>query len=93
MNEKDIYETKDKQVVPFLLTQKDVTFLGTNPVGNTLYFQFLPFDKCQLLVAAFATRKAPLVQPKDILEAVETYRDMVFEMKEKNNNGKRLPLQ
>lgn len=81
-----IFETKDKQIVPFLLTQQEVSFIGTKLVGTLLYFQFTPFDRCQELIQAFATRRAPLVQPKDLLEAVETFRDMVFEMKEKRRN-------
>lgn len=80
----DFYETKDKQIVPFLLVQPEVKFLGTFLVGFILYFRFAPFDKCQQLVNDFTCRKAPLVQPKDLLDAVETFRDRVFEMKEKN---------
>ncbi|MBI4039139.1 hypothetical protein HY384_04240 [Candidatus Daviesbacteria bacterium] len=84
MKDKEVFETKDKQLVPFLLTQQDISFIGTKLIGSLLYFQFTPLDKCHQLIVDFATRKAPLVQPKDILEAVETFRDMVFEMKEKN---------
>lgn len=86
MKDKDIFETKDKQIVPFLLTQKEVSFVGTKTVGDTLYFQFSPLEKCLQLTNDFATKKAPLVQPKDLLEAVETFRDMIFEMKEKRRN-------
>ncbi len=78
-----IFETKDKQVAPFLLTQPEVKFLGTKLSGAIVYFQFSPRDLCQRLVNDFASRRAPLVQPKDLLDAVETFRDMVFEMKEK----------
>ncbi len=81
------YESKDKQVVPFLLIQPDITFAGTRKEGSVIYFQFSPLDKCQELVNQFSSRKAPLVQPKDLLDAVETFRDRVFEMKEKNNYG------
>jgi len=82
----EIYETKDKQIVPFLLVQRKIKFLGTRLDGSILYFQFTPFDECQCLVNDFATRRAPLVQPKDLLDAVETFRDMVFEMKEKRRS-------
>lgn len=82
----NFYETKDKQVVPFLLIQPDIKFLGTRLDGSILYFQFSPEEKCQQLVNDFASRKAPLVQPKDLLDAVETFRDLVFEMKEKRRN-------
>lgn len=82
----DIYESKDKQVVPFLLIQPEVKFLGTRPDGSILYFQFTPLKRCQQLVNDFASRRASLVQPKDLLDAVETFRDMVFEMKEKRRN-------
>lgn len=87
MKDKNIFETKDKQIVPFLLTQKEVSFIGTRLVSFILYFQFSPLDRCQQLVNDFATRKAPSVQPKDLLDAVETFRDMIFEMKEKRKNN------
>ena len=83
---KDYYETKDKQITPFLLTQSDIVFLGTEIVGQILYFKFSPLDKCQKLVNDFIARKAPLVQPKDLLDALESYRDQVFQMKDKRKN-------
>lgn len=82
-----VFETKDKQIAPFLLIQPEVNFLGTKLVGSIVYFQFSPSDKCQRLVNDFAGRRAPLVQPKDLLDAVETFRDMIFEMKEKRSYG------
>lgn len=78
-----IYECRDKNVSPFLLTQKEITFLGTKIDNSIVYFQFSPKDKCEELVNQFSSRKAPLVQAKDLLDAVETYRDRVFEMKNK----------
>lgn len=81
----EIFESKDKQIIPFLLTQAEINFLGTRKTNSIVYFRFSPSSKCEELVNQFASRKAPLVQPKDLLEAVETFRDIVFEMKEKNN--------
>lgn len=80
------FESKDKQIVPFLLTLPDIKFEGTRATESIIYFRFTPFILCQRLVNDFACRKAPLVQPKDLLDAVETFRDMVFEMKEKRRN-------
>ena len=80
---KDNYESKDKKICPFLLIQPEIKFLGTRISDSIVYFQFAPVNKCQLLVNAFVSRSAPLVQPKDLLDAVETFRDRVFEMKEK----------
>lgn len=80
-----VFETKDKQIAPFLLIQPDVTFLGTRLVGSIVYFQFTPIERCHQLINYFSGRRAPLVQPKDLLDAVETFRDRVFEMKEKRN--------
>ncbi len=77
------FESKDKQVVPFLLTQPEVRFLGTRLVGSTLFFQFSPRTKCQQLANDFASHKAPCVDPKALLEAVETFRDYVFGAKER----------
>ena len=79
----NLYESRDKQMVPFLLIQSNVNYLGTRKEGQIIYFQFSPLEKCLKLVNEFTSRKAPLVQPKDILDAVETYRDRVFEMKDK----------
>lgn len=77
----EIFESHDKQICPFLLIQKEITFLGTRVDNSIVYFQFSPKDKCEELVNQFSSRKAPLVQAKDLLDAVETYRDRVFEMK------------
>jgi hypothetical protein len=89
MNMENTYESKDKQIVPFLLTQSDISFLGTRLEGSIVYFRFSPKEKCGELVNAFSSRKAPLVQPKDLLDAVETFRDRVFEMKDKRYETRR----
>lgn len=78
-----IFESRDKQICPFLLIQPEITFLGTKITNSIIYFQFSPFDKCEQLVNQFSSKSAPLVQAKDLLDAVETYRDRVFEMKDK----------
>lgn len=80
----NVYESRDKQVCPYLLIQQGITFVGTRIENQIVYFQFSPLVKCQELVNQFSSRKAPLAQPKDLLDAVETFRDRVFEMKEKN---------
>ena len=80
-----LYESSDKQIVPFLLTQPEVQLAGSRlSEKRILYFIFAPFDKCVKLVNDFMSRKAPLVQPKDLLDAVETFRDRVFEVKKGN---------
>ncbi len=79
----NVYESKDKQIVPFLLTQNDISFLGTRVDYPVVYFQFSPSDRCVELVTLFTNKRAPLVQPKELLDAVETFRDRVFEMKDK----------
>lgn len=84
----DIYESRDKQVVPFLLIQSEANFIGTRIDGSIIYFQFSPKIKCEQLVNNFISRKAPLVQPKDLLDAVEAFRDRIFEMKDKNGGIK-----
>jgi len=81
-----VYETKDKQISPFLLTQPEIKFLGTKASGSILFFQFSPLEKCQELVNLFMSRQAPPVDPKILLDAVETFRDRIFEMKEKRRN-------
>ena len=80
---KNIYESRDKQASPFLLIQQGITFVGTRIDNQIVYFQFTPLDKCQKLVNDFMSKKAPLCQPKELLDAVETFRNRVFEMKNK----------
>lgn len=83
----NIFETKDKHLTPFLLTQNSIRFEELRVAGGIVYFQFSPKERCQKLVNDFMSRQAPLVQPKDLLDAVETFRDRIFEMKEKKNYG------
>jgi len=89
VNMNNVYMSKDKQICPFLLIQPDVKFLGTKNSNSIIYFQFFPQEKCRQLVNAFISRKAPLVQPKDLLDAVETFRDRDFEMNEKKRYGEK----
>lgn len=79
----DVYESRDKQIVPFLFTQKDITYLGTRLESSVVYFRFSPYARCIELVNLFTSNKAPLIQPKELLDAVEAFRDRIFEMKEK----------
>lgn len=81
--EKEIYESKDKHIVPFLLVQDEISFEGLRFSGMIVYFKFSPLNKCLTLINQFMSRKATPVQPKDLLDAVETFRDRIFEMKEK----------
>ncbi len=78
-----LFETRDKHIIPFLLTQQSIKFVGTRLEGTVLYFQFSPLSDAQQLVNAFISRTAPLVQPKDLLDALETFRDIIFEIKQK----------
>ncbi len=87
MNDK--FQTKDKQLTPYLLTRFDLQFHGTLIIGESIYFLFSPKDKAQQLANLFLTRKADPVEPKTLLEAVESYRDVIFEMKEKRRNDDR----
>lgn len=82
----NIYECRDKQICPFLLIQPEIKFLGTRVDGSVIYFRFSPLEKCQELVNAFMSRQAPPVDPKTLLDAVETFRDRVFEMRDKRRN-------
>ncbi len=80
------FETKDKQLTPYLFTRRDIQYHGTRLYGDSIYFLFSPKNKAQDLANLFVSRKTDPVQPKDLLEAVETYRDVVFEMKEKRRS-------
>jgi len=83
----EIFESKDKQLVPYLLIQPGINFLGTRANNFTVFFQFSPKENCIELSNRFISRTAPLVQAKELLDAVETFRDRIFEMKEKMNYG------
>ncbi|OGY20794.1 MAG: hypothetical protein A3A65_01310 [Candidatus Chisholmbacteria bacterium RIFCSPLOWO2_01_FULL_49_14] len=74
------YESKDRQICPFLLIQPNIKFLGTRVENSIIYFQFSPLEKCLQLVNSFLSRQAPLVQPKDLLDAVDTFRHKVYEV-------------
>lgn len=80
----NIFETKDKHITPFLFTQDTVKFEGTRISNGIVYFKFSSAVECQNLVNRFISKTANPVQPKDLLEAVETFRDRVFEMKDGN---------
>lgn len=79
----DFFETKDKQITPYLFTQPEIQYHGVRTYGQSIYFLFSPKEKAQELANLFLSRKANPVEPKNLLEAVETYRDVIFEMKEK----------
>ncbi|MFH1244450.1 MAG: hypothetical protein V1487_02690 [bacterium] len=78
-DEIEIYESKDKNTVPFLLIQAEAEFLGTRVECGVVYFQFLPKELCERLVNAYLSGKAKEVQAKDLLNAVETYKNIVFQ--------------
>lgn len=77
----DVYESKDRQIVAFLFIQKDVLYKGSFVRNGEIIFLFSPFNKSFELVNLFLTRKAPLAQPKDLLDATETYKNIIFQYK------------
>lgn len=77
----EIYESKDKHISPFLLIQSEVDFLGTRVEGGIVYFQFSPSELCERLENSYLCGKAVKVQAKDLLDAVETYKNIVFQRK------------
>ncbi len=82
-DELDIFETKDKQFTPYLFIQPDVKFLGTRIQDSTVFFRFSPSLRCKTLLNLFISKQAPPVQGKSLLDALESYRDLIFEMKMK----------
>lgn len=85
MSMEDTFECKDKKLIPFFLTQDSVKFLGTFAVGGIVYFKFTPKEECEKLANAFVSKRSPLVQPKDLLDAVETFKQLLFEAKAKHD--------
>lgn len=85
----EAFESKDKQIVPFLLTQQGINFLGTRSLGPIIFFRFSPKPLCIELIDKFIAHTAPPVQPKVILDAVEAFRDRIFSMKDVNKYEKK----
>lgn len=79
----DYFETKDKQIAPYLLTRLDLQFHGTVVYGTNIFFRFTPYEEANDIANQFISRQAEPVQPKTLLDAVESYRDIIFEMKDK----------
>ncbi len=84
MNE--YFETKDKQITPYLLTRQDIEFHGIVMHGPMIFFRFTPHEVASAAANQFISRQANPVEPKTLLDAVESYRDIVFQMKEKRNS-------
>lgn len=75
MNE---YQESDKSIIAFLLTRKDVQFLGTSPLGNVLYFRFQPPELAKKLSELFYAKQVEPIQPKDYAEAQQTVTDIIW---------------
>ena len=88
-NKSLIHFEKDKYLVPFLLIYPNIVFVGKEVVGTSVFFKFSPIDKVQEAINAYFNRNAPSVQPKDLLDSVERFRNEVF-LSLKYSVGKRI---
>lgn len=82
----DIHFEKDKRLIPFLLSQSELNFIGTELVNGVVFFKFYPFVSAEKAINNFYNRTAPLVHPIDILESVERFKNEL--LKAKNYIGK-----
>lgn len=74
-SETDVHFERDKHLIPYLLSLRDISFLGTEITSSFVYFKFAPADKVDLAINSYYARQAPLVQPKDLLDNVERFRN------------------
>lgn len=76
------YEEKDKNLATFLLASDGVAFCGTKTEGQTIYFLFKPRKKALKLVKHYFSRTEPHIPAKTLLEAVDSYRTILFKAKD-----------
>lgn len=73
----DIHYEANKFLVPYLLLCDGITFEGTESRGGTVYFLFSPASKVLEAINKYYQRGAEPIQPKDLIDAIEHYRDLV----------------
>jgi len=77
-----VHYEKDKSLVPFLMVCEGIDFLGVEARGEIVFFKFSPNSLVNKAIEQFYRRIAPLVQPKDLLDAVERFKKEVYRTKE-----------
>lgn len=78
------YKEKDLKIISYLLASKEVKFTKTIVNGErTVYFFFTPYEKAAELASGFYSKTAPKVHAKDLLEALDTARTIIFREKDK----------
>lgn len=83
MNE-EIYYEKDKHLTPYLLACRPrVTLVETKNENGTIYFGFTPSAVALELISQYFTNQTPPIPPKQIFEAVEEFRTILFREKDK----------
>lgn len=74
----NIHSESNKFLVPFLLLCDGVEFIGTEVAADsTVYFKFSPASKVLEAINNYYQRNAQPIQPKDLIDAIEHYRDLV----------------
>lgn len=78
----DHYPERDLKLCAYLLSCEEVAFLGTKMDRATVFLLFAPYEKVSTLISAYFAGKAPNVQPRTLLEALENARTIVFKAKD-----------
>lgn len=80
----EIHFEKDKHLIPYLLAcQPHVTFVGTRNENGTVYFGFSPSSVALELISQYFTNQTPSIPPKQVFEAIEEFRTILFREKDK----------
>jgi hypothetical protein len=82
-----MYEEKDLKIIALLLSSKKVKFIKTRlEPPRTIYFSFKPYHGAVELASGFYSKTTPKVHAKDLLEALDTARSIIFREKDRSRN-------
>ena len=73
-----VHFEKDKQLVPYFFTCKNLEYLGSVADGEIVYFKFAPKEKVAEAIERYYSRTAEPAQPKDLLDNVERFKTEIF---------------
>lgn len=82
--ENEIHYEKDKHLIPYLLAcHPRVAFVGTKNENGIVYFGFTPSTLALELISQYFTNQTPPIFPKQLFEAIEQFRTILFREKDK----------
>lgn len=77
-SQSDVRLERDKYLIPYLLSLQNISFLGTVTMDGCVYFKFSPTIEVDNAINSYYSRRASLIQPKDLLDNVERFRNELF---------------